>query len=534
MSTALNDIPLTGANRDFNLARIRDPKGDVVHLILAIALTALIGFGTAPPAILSAIVGGYALLRIWATAGTYRTLLASPLFHVLLIWLALNALSMLWTVDRTEGLDELSDFRLQIPVLLALWPIIDRWRLLLWGLIAGSSVIALTQILHRFDVTFFVEAAWPRSPGRYPGFVHPMNTAVIHATAVSLAVGPLLLGRSRGRAAAALVVILGIVGLLLAGSRNLWLAAAAGSTVSIASTLLVFGYRSQRSGRSLGRLIAWGVAVLVLLTLLAIPVAGRLVVERVGDAVDDVASAIEEGDYRSHGGARLRQLQLARTLMWENPVGGIGVGAYRIEARRLADREKREALGMPPFPEEGADGQIPGIRGSAPRGEPFDRSGSTLPAELRDPVLPHPHSALAHAASTLGIPGLLVYLLIWGIIAWSAAMGVRQVLVRSRCSDGGDALQQDGHRSPAAATHIAGDADAVHVGETSRDDLSRQLPFIASLPGAVGALFVAFTLDCHNLSAQGAFVLFLIAAIVIRPLQLSELPTPWWSWTRSR
>lgn len=553
---------LDSASRAFARARTRDPRGDCVHLLMAIAFVGLIGFGTAPLAVMSVIIAVYALLRLWATAGTYGTLITSVLFPLLLVSLGLHSVSLLWSTNIVQGVDELGIFRLQIPLLLVLWPIIDRWYILVWALLAGAAAVGLSQILHRLGVDFIAEMAWDRAtPGRYPGFLHPASTSILHATAIALAVGLFVLGRPKSRIVAAAVLALCATGLLLAGSRSLWVAAAAGVAVT-AGTVAWSRPRGQPPpARTRGR---YGLVAALVVTVgvagAAIWLVGPLVVDRVEAAIADVRRAVESGDYRSHGGARLRQLQLSWELLQQHPISGVGVGAYALEARRLADAATLERLGRSPEsviggppdptslrPPEGAGATEPRV-GDAPPGAAYpipveaprpgstaELAGSTLPRNLRDPVLEHPHSALAYSAAVLGVPGLLVYLAIWWWIgrgAMARAAAAARSAGQQRPEETGGVSAREAHLERQPAMDLAGSPGCPI--DRPRPSVFDGPALAVALPGAVAALFVAFALDCHNLSAPGTVVLFFVATIAIRPPSLPGGTTPWWAWQRTR
>ncbi len=383
-------------------ARQRDPIGDRVHTGLVMAMLLLLPLGTAPLAIMTGIAIGYSLLRLWATGPAVGYLIRLPIVCVLLALLAWTLLSLTWSTNRPDGWDEASILRFQIPVLIALWPVIDRWRLLTWALAAGAAIAALVQI----GQWVFGES-WPlffwwhaeRIPGRFPGLDHPNSTAVVAATSILLL--PRLMIEQRRQWPTLLALwVLAWVGLLLTGSRGAWLAVGAGVLASVprgwrAWAALRRAHRTGRSWRS-----EWViVGVLAAVALVFAVAVGPQVMMRVRDGVVQFRAAVEQGDYSGDVAARWRQFDISFTLARAHPLTGVGVGGYLDAARACVMAHPA------PAPGEGESAQ---------------------PPRRTTGLLTHPHSALLYHLALLGWPGLALYLAMWVLLAVEAARDRRR------------------------------------------------------------------------------------------------------------
>lgn len=378
-------------------ARWRDPLGDRAQAALVAATMFMLPLGTAPLAIMSSIAMGYALLRLWATGPVIGYLIRLPIIWVLLATLVWTLVSLNESADRSQGWDEAAILRFQIPFLIALWPVVDRWRIYLWSLAAGVAVAAVVQV---GQSTF--GDSWPlffwwhaeRIPGRYPGLVHPNSTAVVAVAAILLL--PRQFIEQRRHWLAGLVLwVLAWVGLVLTGSRGGWIAAMAGLVASVARMRLAWvGIR-----RTHERLRSWrtewivGGALLIIALTLAVTI-GPQVASRVRSAASDLQAAIKHGDYSGDVAARWRQVDISFALAREHPLTGVGAGGYLDAARKYVT--------LHPV-------------GTDPESSSADQSGRRSTG-----LLAHPHSALLYHLAVLGWPGLLLYLALWTLLALEA------------------------------------------------------------------------------------------------------------------
>ena len=126
--------------------REKDPRGDVVH-----AWIAGLAFGLQPLTPVAAWIGlvilaGYAVLRLHATWRCLPLLLRMPL---MVAWIAMalwTLLAIIWSSDPEQGIDNAGALRV-ILLITASWPILDRWRPIVFGLAAGSAVQMVFQLL---------------------------------------------------------------------------------------------------------------------------------------------------------------------------------------------------------------------------------------------------------------------------------------------------------------------------------------------------------------------------------------------------
>lgn len=435
-------------------ARQRDPRGDRAHAALAALALFTLPLGTTTFAIAFGVALGYSLLRLWATAPAVGYLLIRvPPVWLLLAMIVWTSLSVLWSVDRSQAWDEFAILRFQVPALILLWPVIDRWRGLLLALAGGAALAAMIQIGQ-----FSLRESWPltlwwhgeRIAGRYPGMVHPNSTAVV-ALAVLFLLPRLAIERSSRWRLTLVLWPAALVGLVLTGSRGCWIAALVGLVAAIPQFRL--GARAVRRARvSIDRMdsargpyskwlrrmlgLVAAVAVLGLAALLAPSVTARL-----RDGVSQIRAAIGQGDYSGDVAARWRQIEISAALWRAKPLTGVGAGGYHEAARRYVTSVD------PPATNE--------QNGAPPRGT------------RTTGLLTHPHSALLYHTAVLGVPGLALLLGFW-ILLWRDDR-----LGSARCAT--------------RLTHAP----------------------------ALAALFTAFALDCHNLSAPGTIAVMLLASIIL-------------------
>ncbi|MFG0331560.1 MAG: O-antigen ligase family protein [Phycisphaerales bacterium] len=359
------------------IAKARDPLGDRVHAAMAVVFVFSIGFGVAIPGILSAVVFVYAILRIWATGPCYRSLVRSPIVWSLFALFVWHALTLAWSLDRTQGLDELKIFRTQIPLLFCFWPVVDRRDRMILALIVGAATVGMAQLGQRLGVGFLVELGWDRAtPGRYPGFLHPFATSIVHVTALLLACGGVAYGRRGLRLISGLSIPFVVTGLALAGSRGPWIAALVGLATVMVIVVLRSGERRRWS-------IPIGIGALVLAAAVSWAIAGDSIRHRLDLAAAEIESAVVEDSYDTDVGRRIRQIELSWELVCERPAIGVGIGSYRPAALALVDEE-------------------------------------SLDDPDRPLVLPHPHSSVLHIWVTTGSIGLVIYAIFWALLALQA------------------------------------------------------------------------------------------------------------------
>ena len=127
-------------------ARTKDPMGHVAHRWIAAVCLGVQPVATSAAGFGQLILIVYAILRLHATWRCYATLLRSRLWWIFLAWFLYAGLTLAWTSDIDQGMDSIRKGRF-IFFALALWPILDRPRLLLFGIGMGILVQLVAQVL---------------------------------------------------------------------------------------------------------------------------------------------------------------------------------------------------------------------------------------------------------------------------------------------------------------------------------------------------------------------------------------------------
>lgn len=282
--------------------------------------------------------------------------LASPLFLLLMAWVAWQGMSLLWSRDVEHGLDEMDTARWAWS-LWFVYPVIHRRRFLIAAYAAGVVIGQSTQLFSLLAPGFI----WARAPHRYSGWWEPVAGGVILTSALGLHLPAAFLGQGRERLLGVGGAALSAIGIFLTGTRGAWLAAAGLLGLFGAFSLWRMGRRSP-----LPALVA--VAVLLVGMGGAWALSGEAIRSRWARAVSEINRAVEAGDYTTDTGARLLMNLSAVRAFAENPIAGVGAGGFR--PWMLEDLAER------------------GIDSSA--------------------VHDHAHSAPLHIAATTGLIGLAI------------------------------------------------------------------------------------------------------------------------------
>lgn len=360
---------------DFERARRLDPFGQPVHEWLATAFLFTLAVSTALSAVAFGALTIFTILRLPKIHACYRPLLRTPMAWLTLSWLGWCALTLLWSLNPGQGLDELGAARhVLLPVLF--WPVLGRRTRLIAALLAGVLLQNCIQVLHVLEITDLMKHG---ANARTGGLLHPIQTGVFCGVAICWYLPYIVHQRSPKRWLSLAPAAAAFIGLILTGSRGPWLATLIAVPVELA---LIFVRRSA-ARRSVLVLAAAG-----LLVTLAGAVAGRgMIVPRLQDAAAEYHAAVDEGDYGTSVGLRIGLWSWAWGMFRERPLVGHGLGSFRtgmIEQpsyRRAAER----------WPE---------------RAESYMQ---------RD----HAHSTYLHLLAVAGLPGamLFVSMLMWTLIA---------------------------------------------------------------------------------------------------------------------
>jgi O-antigen ligase len=329
-------FPLLRAS-DPRLARLleygreKDPRGHVVH-----AWITGLAFGLQPLTPVAAWIGlvillGYAVLRLHATWRCLPSLLRMPL---MVAWIAMSIWSLLaisWSSDPAEGFENAGVLR-TIVLITATWPILDRWRPILFGMAAGSAVQMVFQLLmyvgvmENFNQT---HSAWTMTGGFSK---HTGNTAVWASVSTCLMFG-IAVRRIRGRYWAMVLGVCCVVGVILSGSRTLLMAIPI--VIALQLLLSVHHAASRRV-----KLITLGGLILGFLGMLALPsvAPSSLPVKRLSAMVSELEKALVDQNYNSSSGLRLFWWRESVEMVARNPVVGHGSGSFRVEFEKHLDQ----------------------------------------------------------------------------------------------------------------------------------------------------------------------------------------------------
>lgn len=356
----------SGAERAHAMQFRKDGLGHRIHTWVAMVTlagicsrTTVAEFALVPLAAYSAV----RVLNVWR-CWVYAAL--SPVGVLMLALAAWAWLSLLWTRDIGQGLDEAYNTRwVLLPGML--WPVLDQRRKLIGALAVGMVLANLSQVWHAIGVRFDVEwMRFPRMPDRNSGWWQPVVGGVMLTGALGLHLPAAVMGKGRVRVVGAAGAIVTLLGIFATGTRGAMLA----SIGLVAIVCAVAAVRGVRGGglRRRGAWVSVGVGLAAVLG--AGVVMGPGVVRRVEQARVDLSRAMEEKDFYSDTGGRLlmgwKGIEAARAHPWM----GIGLGAYKRWC--LEDLER-----------QGIDPATRNIQG-------------------------HAHNAYIHLASSFGVPAMLV------------------------------------------------------------------------------------------------------------------------------
>jgi O-antigen ligase len=269
----------------------------------------------------------------------------------------LVALASIRLSGSSEGIDG-CDRLLVLPWTMAWAWALDPPREMLWrGALAGllaAAALAVAQMLGGTE--------------RAAGWV---NAIVFADVVLVLMVLVVFCRPSRSWHLSGLGLALGTLAILLSGTRGAW----PGLLLLLVVLVLGSGWRSTRSrGLLLGAVIAGGAVLLA-----SVPALTQQV--RLVELRDDI-ERLEEGDHDSSAGARLERLKVAAGAFVEAPWSGVGFGEFDRAMQRL-----------------------PECRGARA-------------AWVGRCHLGHAHNDVAEWAATMGVPGVLSLLLLYGVPLW--------------------------------------------------------------------------------------------------------------------
>lgn len=337
----------------------RDALGDRIHLIFAcLGIAFLFGPITITEIAFAPLVAFF-VVRIFNTLPVWIHGFGQPAALAVIALSAWMMLSLRWSGDPALGWGEISELRWFVALGL-IFPVIEKRLALIAAMCIGIAVGQLAQILDAFDGFGFEPLATlvENHPGRIAGWWHPVVGGSLLVGALGLHLPAALFGIGRSRVFGVLGSAAVIIGIIATGTRGAWIAAVLLIVLSVifAATTKRIHWRSVLISAAISALIAI--------------VAGFVMRDAIQTRFDETRTEIAEvmdGQYDSYTGLRVRMAQLAVDASFEHPFLGVGAGGYQHWAKQ----------------------QDP-------------KSG----------VHAHAHNSLLQIASTLGIVGVLVWVII--------------------------------------------------------------------------------------------------------------------------
>lgn len=305
---------LAAAMRD---VRARDRHGDAMHFIAAVLFVFLSALDQAPNSIAYGILIPVACVRFAFFPVLLTPLLRWPPFWLGLGWVAWSALSMLWSPRGAEVAGMLTTQRALLAVI-ALFPVIDRARLLAWTLVFAAATNASAQILQRMG--------WMEPPNgptwRPSGIVAIPAVAAINAGIAILFAFALLVG-ARWPARIALSGLVGLcaAGVVLSSSRH--------PSLSLMVAMMVLPTLLVNGGHVRLRAVVATAATFALLAAAALAAFGRDFIPYLEGAFRDAIAARRGDTGFSSIHARLFWWRISIEDWLTHPLHGGGLGSFR-------------------------------------------------------------------------------------------------------------------------------------------------------------------------------------------------------------
>ncbi|MFK7960227.1 MAG: O-antigen ligase family protein [Phycisphaerales bacterium] len=329
-----------------------------MHETSALLFAASLPLATAPKDVLAAFALVLWLLRLPVT---WRDLLLAR--RSLIVWslaacVIVHAVSVRWSLNPSEGIEELRSLRyLGLPLIF--WPVLRAPGALALGLMFGVVGLVALQVMQ--DREYF---DWtPAYGGRLGGLLHPPIAGLFCATGLLLALavardgsfwprGP---GEGAGEGSgersghgwsagrswqctwlAALLVPIAGYGLVASGGRAAWIA----TMVGVAVLVVQGAWRWSRpaGGERRGRRVAALAVMVVVAAVAGWTMGGDLIRARVQQVAADLERA-ETGDFDSDNGFRVVAARTAGRMFLERPWRGWGAGSFRPYAETTEHAE---------------------------------------------------------------------------------------------------------------------------------------------------------------------------------------------------
>ena len=275
-----------------------------------------------------------AIILLWLFGGGLRhrasRLGSHRLTLAVLLFVALNVVSLVWSSDPGAGLRYLTKYRylLLIPMLASsVRPIYRRYAVTAFELAAGASVLLSVGILVGI---FRLRDAHPGNPS--PTMAHLDFGLLLALAALMILARVLYSEKSVGRK---------ILWILLAALTTFGLMVNIGSAGHLAFAgglvvLFIHWARGRPARMAIG--VGTGIAITLALVWFVFPSfqAG------VHEAHTELRDAIVEQDYDSNLGGRVAAMKVAREIFHQDPLLGTGVGGNIPAFRRILDTRFKE------------------------------------------------------------------------------------------------------------------------------------------------------------------------------------------------
>ncbi len=257
----------------------------------------------------------------------YLPVVWSPFAWLYVAWGLWWTLTLAWSADPSEGVDEVGTFRFAALAPL-LWPVLDRRRLLCAALAAGFLLGNLSQLGHAIGTHAGIGAiTWPRLADRNSGWWDPVVGGSLLCAALGLHLPGALLGAGRRRVIRTALVVVTLAAVFATGTRGAWIASAGLLGVGVCGSVWL-GRTRLRESLSSGRVLAAAVVIGVV-AIAAAAWIGPGVTRRAHAGYDEVTGAFRDKKFTSDTGARLLLNWWAIEAIGEHPLHGVGAGGYR-------------------------------------------------------------------------------------------------------------------------------------------------------------------------------------------------------------
>ena len=498
------DIVASRTDLATELAKVRerDAIGHAAHALVASVAIFLQPIANAPANVgfvLLCVMGALRVHRLWRA----WALMFREWFWLLLVaWAAWTGITLLWSEDASYGLRQWSAFRaiLWVPLL---WPVMDRWRWMIGGLLAGvacGNALQLTQYWWGWPALrdgkgtgggfhmYTFMGAWCAigfAIWMMMAVTIPWRRAILAVALASLAAIGLVIASTKGVVIGAGVEVV-VVALALAIRQRGWVRRAmARACVGTAILSIVWMFVGERVEKRFAALV-----IEVPVVTEPLPISLPTAVKSANASAHDATAAVPESAGAAAGTAPLGAQDIA-----DADAGSAATAAPVTEmARRIKLADSRTHIWDYSLKQWG-EARLTGIGfGSVlPRAKHAAEHDMTLTAEQREGVeIGHPHSTWIQTLAETGIIGFGIYLG-WVCVIMSVAW-----------------------RALAPASGGA------------RDRLTGPVPawLDAGLLGAVIAFLVAAQFDSYQMNAT-AFAIGLIPAIILcRPRATAPATAP--------